>query len=85
MKLASTGSTAPFIVIDATSIARDFTKFHAPDANQNRRREEACRLGREAGAPGSPDYVFAFHDQDEIGPRTLARIARATALKPDDL
>jgi hypothetical protein len=26
-----------------------------------------------------------LHDQDEIGPRTLARIAKATGLKPDDL
>jgi hypothetical protein len=32
-----------------------------------------------------PDYVFAFHDQDEIGPRMLARIAGATGLTPDDL
>ncbi|WP_315859799.1 hypothetical protein [Cyanobium sp. Aljojuca 7D2] len=29
--------------------------------------------------------VFAFHDSDEIGPRLLARIARNTGLKPDDL
>jgi predicted RNA binding protein YcfA (HicA-like mRNA interferase family) len=34
---------------------------------------------------GWSDYVFAFHDQDEIGPRMLARIARATGLTPDDL
>jgi predicted RNA binding protein YcfA (HicA-like mRNA interferase family) len=34
---------------------------------------------------GSPDYVFAFHDGDEIGPRMLARIARQTGLTPDDL
>ena len=34
---------------------------------------------------GWPDYVFAFHDQDEIGPRMLARIGRATGLAPDDL
>jgi predicted RNA binding protein YcfA (HicA-like mRNA interferase family) len=34
---------------------------------------------------GWPDYVFAFHDQDEIGPRMLARIGRATGLTPDDL
>ncbi len=34
---------------------------------------------------GSPDYVFAFHDGDEIGPRMLARIARHTGLQPDDL
>ena len=32
-----------------------------------------------------PDYVFAFHDGDEIGPRMLARIARRTGLKPSDL
>jgi len=34
---------------------------------------------------GWPDYVFAFHDQDEIGPRMLARVGRATGLTPDDL
>jgi predicted RNA binding protein YcfA (HicA-like mRNA interferase family) len=32
-----------------------------------------------------PDFVFAFHDGDEIGPRMLAKIARSTGLKPDDL
>jgi len=32
-----------------------------------------------------PDYVFAFHDGDEIGPRMLARIAKHTGLTPDDL
>jgi predicted RNA binding protein YcfA (HicA-like mRNA interferase family) len=32
-----------------------------------------------------PDYVFAFHDSDEIGPRMLARIAKQTGLRPDDL
>lgn len=31
------------------------------------------------------DYVFAFHDSDEIGPRMLARIAKKTGLTPDDL
>ena len=35
--------------------------------------------------PGSPDYVFAFHDGVEIGPRMLARIAKHTGLKPEDL
>ena len=30
--------------------------------------------------------VFAFHDGEEIGPRMLlARIARNTGLKPEDL
>jgi predicted RNA binding protein YcfA (HicA-like mRNA interferase family) len=31
------------------------------------------------------DYVFAFHDSDEIGPRMLARIAKHTGLTPEDL
>ena len=35
--------------------------------------------------PGFPDYVFAFHDNDEIGPRMLARIAKRTGLSPSDL
>jgi len=35
--------------------------------------------------PGWPDFVFAFHDSVEIGPAMLARIARKTGLKPEDL
>jgi len=34
---------------------------------------------------GSPDFVFAFHEGDEIGPKMLARIAKQTGLKPSDL
>ncbi|MFN0316786.1 MAG: type II toxin-antitoxin system HicA family toxin [Burkholderiales bacterium] len=34
---------------------------------------------------GWPDYVFAFHDGEEIGPRMLVRISRHTGLNPDDL
>ena len=34
---------------------------------------------------GWPDYVFAFHDTDTIGPRMLARIAKHTGLAPGDL
>ena len=34
---------------------------------------------------GYPDFVFAFHDSEEIGPRMLARIAKHTGLKPEDL
>jgi len=34
---------------------------------------------------GWPDYVFAFHDGEDIGPRMLARIAKRTGLKPEDL
>ncbi|HET9767076.1 MAG TPA: type II toxin-antitoxin system HicA family toxin [Thermoanaerobaculia bacterium] len=34
---------------------------------------------------GWADFVWAFHDGDEIGPVMLARIARATGLTPQDL
>lgn len=34
---------------------------------------------------GWPDFVFAFHDGEEIGPRMLSRIAKRTGLKPEDL
>jgi predicted RNA binding protein YcfA (HicA-like mRNA interferase family) len=35
--------------------------------------------------PGWPDYVFAFHEGVEIGPKMLARIAKHTGLTPQDL
>lgn len=34
---------------------------------------------------GWPDFVFAFHDGEEMGPRMLARIAKSTGLSPEDL
>ena len=34
---------------------------------------------------GWSDYVWAFHDGDEIGPVMLARIAKHTGLRPEDL
>lgn len=40
-----------------------------------------CTLARN----GWPDFVFAFHDSDEIGPRMLSRIAKYTDLQPSDL
>ena len=49
------------------------------------------RLKREAGShkvlarEGWPDFVFAFHDGEEIGPRMLARIAKRAGLTPNDL
>jgi predicted RNA binding protein YcfA (HicA-like mRNA interferase family) len=40
---------------------------------------------RTLSRPGWPDYVFSFHDDEEIGPRMLARIAKHTGLTPNDL
>jgi predicted RNA binding protein YcfA (HicA-like mRNA interferase family) len=34
---------------------------------------------------GWPNVVFAFHDKEEIGPKMMARIAKNTGLKPEDL
>lgn len=34
---------------------------------------------------GWPDFVFAFHDREEIGPKMLSRIAKRTGLTPEDL
>ena len=49
------------------------------------------RVKRQSGSyktlerAGYSDYVFAFHDGEEIGPRMLSRIAKYTGLKPGDL
>ena len=34
---------------------------------------------------GWADYTWSFHDGDEIGPPMLAKVARMTGLKPEDL
>ena len=34
---------------------------------------------------GWADVVFAFHDDDELGPKMLARMAKHTGLRPEDL
>ena len=51
----------------------------------------ARQLKRQSGSHrtlcrgGWPDVVFAFHDDDELGPKMLARIAKSTGLRPEDL
>ncbi len=43
------------------------------------------RIKRQSGShrtlerAGWPDFVFAFHDNEDIGPRMLARIAQHTS------
>ena len=32
-----------------------------------------------------PEYMWAFHDGEEIGPKMLSRIAKHTGLTPKDL
>jgi predicted RNA binding protein YcfA (HicA-like mRNA interferase family) len=49
------------------------------------------RIKRQSGShrtlsrEGWQDFVFAFHDGEEIGPRMLTRIAKRTGLRPEDL
>ena len=31
------------------------------------------------------EFTWAFHDGEEIGPKMLARIAKQTGLKPEDI
>ena len=49
------------------------------------------RIERQSGShrtlsrAGWPDLVFAFHESEEIRPRMLARLARRSGLRPEDL
>ncbi len=66
-----------------------------PSAKAKRVLSALLRIGweikRQSGShktlsrPGFPDYVFAFHEGEEIGPKMLARIAKHTGLTPRDL
>jgi predicted RNA binding protein YcfA (HicA-like mRNA interferase family) len=40
---------------------------------------------RTLSRPGWADVTFAFHDEEEIGPVMLNKIAKRTGLKPEDL
>jgi len=40
---------------------------------------------RTLSRPNWPDFVFAFHGDEEIGPKMLSRIARTTGLRLEDL
>lgn len=68
---------------------------HWPSAKAQRVLAALLRIGwaikRQSGShrtlqrPGWADYVFAFHDGEEIGPRMLARVAKQTGLDRTDL
>lgn len=68
---------------------------HRPSCKANRVLKALHGIGwhikRQSGShktlarDGWPDYVFAFHDGEEIGPKMLARMAKHTGLRPKDL
>jgi predicted RNA binding protein YcfA (HicA-like mRNA interferase family) len=35
--------------------------------------------------PDWPNFTFAFHENEEVGPGLLAQIAKKTGLRPEDL
>jgi len=71
------------------------TMAHWPSTRAKRVLAALNRIGwrvkRQSGShrtlcrDGWSDVVFAFHDNEEIGPRMLARIAKLTGLNPSDL
>jgi predicted RNA binding protein YcfA (HicA-like mRNA interferase family) len=48
-------------------------------------KRETASSHRILSPPDWPDFVFAFHDREEIGPKMLARFAKQTGLQPQDL
>jgi len=68
---------------------------HWPSIKANRLLASLIRVGwsvkRQTGShktlekSGYPDYVFAFHDNIEIGPKMLARVAKHTGLTLNDI
>lgn len=66
-----------------------------PSSKANRVLAALYRIGwslkRQSGShktlmrAGWLDFVFAFHERDELGPKMLARIAKHTGLRPEDL
>ena len=58
-------------------------------ASQRMAREAPHQQGRVAQTTGKPslpyEFTWAFHDGDEMGPKMLARIAKQTGLKPEDI
>lgn len=68
---------------------------HWPSVKAKRLLAALLRIGwqikRQSGShktlsrAGFVDYVFAFHDGEEIGPKMLSRIAKHAGLKPEDL
>jgi len=65
----------------ATKAKRVLAALEKLGWNEKRRSGSHRTLSR----PGWPDMVFAFHDKEEIGPKMLARLAKATGLKPEDV
>jgi predicted RNA binding protein YcfA (HicA-like mRNA interferase family) len=40
---------------------------------------------RKLHRPGWPNFTFCFPDSEEVGPAALARVAKNTGIRPEDL
>ena len=60
-------------------------RVHAALLRLGRQLKRQTGSHRTLAREGWPDFVFAFHDGEELGPRMLARIAKHTGLAPGDL
>ncbi len=69
---------------DAMAGRKSVPRFASPSPHRLERQEKSGSH-RTLCRQRSSDYVFAFHDADEIGPRMLAKIAKQTGLQPKDL
>jgi predicted RNA binding protein YcfA (HicA-like mRNA interferase family) len=69
---------------------------HWPSTKARRALNALFRIGRSIKArkgsshlqlthPTRGEFTWAFHDSEETGPKMLARIAKHTGLKPEDL
>jgi hypothetical protein len=47
--------------------------------------KEAGRLSHEAAKARWRNFTFCFHDNEEVGPAALAKIAKDTGIRPEDL
>jgi hypothetical protein len=63
-------------------------EFKSPQSSQgapSHRLAGGCQSERRIAREGYPRFTWAFHDGEEIGPKMLARIAKHTGLRPEDL
>jgi len=65
----------------ATKARRVLAALHRIGRTLKRETGSHRTLSRE----GRSDFVFSFHDDVEIGPRMLGRIAKQTGLQPEDV
>jgi hypothetical protein len=69
----------------SNSEAKPVAEVYALDQVAQGADDKFVNSGFRAQRNDRPDYVFAFQDNEDIGPRMLARVARHTGLTPADL